>query len=271
MLLVCFALQSLFLQQDMHSHASIFGLDGPECEPATSRQAENRRNASWRICGASRRITIHPRYLWFYFFLSSYFILKKNTHQQPTIPYSGALSRVTPLLVRHSWCFCCACFCVSRVLLFHGVSWCVSRLIGCLDFLEAAASWAQFLCFYRVFGHAAFHFFNWSFLWPWLVIQRLERFWGKCRCTPRTNLLREPQRPSFLLCWWSVSLEIFSTAPLRFSHFLLGWLSLCRGTADLGFLELSQSCLCRVLEGRGLNFFPEKIAWADLVFVVFCR
>ena len=39
----------------------IFGPAGPECGPANHRQEENRRSASWRISGASRRITIHPR------------------------------------------------------------------------------------------------------------------------------------------------------------------------------------------------------------------
>ena len=43
-----------------------------ESGPASPHQEENRRGASWRISGASQRITIHPRYHLFYtFFVSS--------------------------------------------------------------------------------------------------------------------------------------------------------------------------------------------------------
>ena len=70
---LCFALQSLFFQK-RHAYTCIyiFGPAGPECGPANHRQEENRGSASWRISGASRRITIHPRYHLFYiFFVSS--------------------------------------------------------------------------------------------------------------------------------------------------------------------------------------------------------
>ena len=63
---LCFALQSLFLQK-RHAYTCIYIFG-----PASHRQEENRRSASWRISGASRRVTIHPRYHLFYtFFVSS--------------------------------------------------------------------------------------------------------------------------------------------------------------------------------------------------------
>ena len=70
---LCFALQSLFLQRGRaYTCIYIFGPAGPECGPASHRQEENRRSASWCISGASRHITIHPRYHLFYtFFVSS--------------------------------------------------------------------------------------------------------------------------------------------------------------------------------------------------------
>ena len=62
----CSTLQSLFLQKDI---IYIFGPAGPESGPASPRQEENRRGASWRISGASRRITIHSRYTTFVLYL----------------------------------------------------------------------------------------------------------------------------------------------------------------------------------------------------------
>ena len=73
---LCFALQSLFLQKK-HAYTCIFGPAGPECRPASHHQEENRRRASSRSSGASRRITIHPRYHLFYnLFVSSMYFLK---------------------------------------------------------------------------------------------------------------------------------------------------------------------------------------------------
>ena len=203
----------------------------------------------------------------------NYFSNKKR-HQQSTIPCSGALSRLHVLLVpfsayvaslvRHSWCLLCLCMHVSC---FFKMFFCLfSRLIGCRGFLEAAASWAPFFCFDRLcLGHAAFHFLKRPFLWPcWVIYSAWSDFgvsaaarWGP---TFRVSL----SGPHFFLVWFN-SVSLWEFFPLRSCAFFVGWLSLCRCTADLGLLALSRSCWRRVLQGLGLNFFPEEGAWPDFV------
>ena len=50
---------------NVYIYIYIFGQAGPESGPASPRHEENRRGASWRISGASQRITTHhdaPRF-----------------------------------------------------------------------------------------------------------------------------------------------------------------------------------------------------------------
>ena len=103
---LCFVLQSLFLQKK-HAYTCIyiFRPAGPECGPANHRQEENRGSASWRISGASRRITIHPRYHLFYtYFVSSMIssdmpIFKSNACKPPSFGSLAVLVELPSLCV----------------------------------------------------------------------------------------------------------------------------------------------------------------------------